>query len=496
MKLDTVREDKAILNLTRRLTESFADLHSPDDIEAAVQTAHQKFADRPVRDYVPILVERIVREELAPDPDPTEPPSERMAKWTRAASVQTTAEDPAPTDASAAGDTSAAGDDGGAAGDGTPPAAGFDWSRRRMALPAAVAGVLVVATIATVVIVRNGNDVQAQTTPGLTTISGVIGSEKRAFFDDPDVQAALAKHGLAVKVDTAGSRQIATSVDLKNYEFAFPSSTVAAERIQQPSGNRPGVTGKTYAVFSSPMAIATFQPIVNLLSAKGIAKQVDGIWTFDIRKYVDIARAQLRWDDIRGNTTYPVGKRILVTTTDPRTSNSAAMFLSIASYVANNYTVVQGAEAEQKVLPFVTPMFVNQGYTDNSSEGPFDDYLSLGMGKTPMVCIYEAQFVDAAVQKKLKPGMVLMYPSPTVQSKHTLLSLTPEGENLGQLLTTDPELQQLAAEHGFRTADADQFDKVVSRQNVPVAREVLDVVDTPTYDTLEHLLDAVSKSYR
>jgi hypothetical protein len=244
------------------------------------------------------------------------------------------------------------------------------------------------------------------------------------------------------------------------------------------------------------MAIATYQPIVNLLSAKGIAKQVNGVWTFDIRRYVDIARAQLRWDDIRGNTTYPVGKRILVTTTDPRTSNSAAMFLSIASYVANNYTVVQGAEAEKKVLPFVTPLFVNQGYTDNSSEGPFDDYLSLGMGKTPMVCIYEAQFVDAAVQKKLKPGMVLMYPSPTVQSKHTLLSLTPEGEKLGQLLTTDPELQQLAARHGFRTADSDQFDKVVIGHNVQVAKEVMDVVDTPTYDTLENLLDAVSKSYR
>jgi hypothetical protein len=483
LKLDTVREDKAIATLTRRLTESFADLYSPEDIEAAVHTAHQKFADHPVRDYVPILVERIVREELSPDPEPTEPPSERMAKWTRAASVQTTAEDPGP-DAS-----SADGDDGGTT-------TGFAWSRRRMALPGAVAGVLVVATIATVVIVRNGNDVQAQTTPGLITLSGVIGSEKRAFFNDPDVQAALAEHGLAVKVDTAGSREIATSVDLKNYDFAFPSSTVAAERILQPAAGRPAVSGTKYAVFSSPMAIATYQPIVNLLSAKGIAKQVNGVWTFDIRRYVDIARAQLRWDDIRGNTTYPVGKRILVTTTDPRTSNSAAMFLSIASYVANNYTVVQGAEAEKKVLPFVTPLFVNQGYTDNSSEGPFDDYLSLGMGKTPMVCIYESQFVEAAVQKKLKPGMVLMYPSPTVPSKHTLLALTPEGDKLGQLLTTDPKLQQLAAQHGFRTADADQFDKVVIRHNVPAAKEVMDVVDTPTYDTLEHLLDSVSKSYR
>jgi hypothetical protein len=488
LTLDTVREDKAIHSLTSRLAESFADIHTPEDVEAAVQAAREKFADDPIREYVPILVERIVRAELTPQPDPIltpqpdpESPDDRKAKWTRPASAQ------------AEGDSSA--DD--------PAAAGSGESRRRartkvpVALPATVAGVLVVATIATVVIVRNGDDVQAQTAPALTTVNGVIGSEKRAFFDDPDVKAALAKHGLQVTVDTAGSRQIATSVDLENYDFAFPSSAPAAGRILQPSGNRPAVTGKTYAVFSSPMAIATYQPIVDLLSASGIAKQVAGVWYFDIRKYVDLVRAGWRWDTLPGNTTYPVRKRILVTTTDPRTSNSAAMFLSIASYVTNNSTVVQSAADEKKVLPLVAPLFVNQGYTDSSSEGPFDDYLSLGMGKTPMVCIYEAQFVDAAVRNKLKRGMVLMYPSPTVQSRHTLLSLNPEGDKLGELLSTDPELQQLAAKHGFRTADADQFTKVVSQYSVPaVAKQVLDVADTPTYDTLEHLLDGVSKSYR
>ncbi|TCC04442.1 hypothetical protein E0H45_31810 [Kribbella soli] len=376
----------------------------------------------------------------------------------------------------------------------TPAGPGNPRRRIPIAIPAAVAGVLVVATIATVIAVRNGDDVQAQT--GLTTVGGVIGSEKRAFFEDPDVKAALAKHGLEVKVDTAGSREIATSVDLGKYDFAFPSSTTAAERILQPASGRPAVSGKKYSVFSSPMAIATYQPIVDLLSATGIAKQVNGIWYFDVRKYVDLAKANWRWTNVRGNTTYPVNKRILITTTDPRTSNSAAMFLSIVSYVANHNSVVESAADEQKVVPLVAPLFVNQGYTDNSSEGPFDDYLSLGMGKSPMVNIYEAQFVEAAVQRKLKPGMVLMYPSPTVQSKHTLISLNGNGEKLGELLSTDAELQQLAARHGFRTADKSQFANVVNQYDVPVAKDVIDVADTPTYDALERLLDAVSKSYR
>lgn len=489
LKLDTVREDKAIENLTSRLTELFAAIHSPQDIENAVRSARETFAGDPVRDYVPILVERIARAELTPHPDPAveETPDDRKAKWTRPAAAVGLEADRTPTG------------DGGVTTGGTSTAGGSGgpWRRARsrvgVALPASVAGVLVVATIATVIVVRNGDDVQAS---GLTMVGGVIGSEKRAFFEDPDVKAALAKHGFEVKVDAAGSREIATSVDLSKYDFAFPSSTVAAERILQPSPGRPAINGKKYAVFSSPMAIATYQPIVDLLSASGLARRVNGVWYFDVRRYVDLVKAGWRWTNIRGNTTYPVNKRILITTTDPRTSNSAAMFLSIVSYVANHNTVVQSEADEKKVLPLVAPLFVNQGYTDNSSEGPFDDYLALGMGKSPMVNIYEAQFVDAAVQKKLKPGMVLMYPSPTVQSKHTLVSLNAEGEKLGELLSTDPELQELAAKHGFRTADETQFADIIKQYDVPVAKDVLDVADPPTYDTLERLLDGVSKSYR
>ncbi|MBP2355266.1 hypothetical protein JOF29_006376 [Kribbella aluminosa] len=485
-----MREQKAIENLTSRLTSTFADIHTPEDIETAIRAARETFAGDPVRDYVPILIERIVREELTPKPDPAEQsaPDERKAKWTRPAVTLEAGKH-------AAAATETAGD-GAAGGGGRDGQGGFGAFRRRfpIALPAAVAGVLVLATVATVLVVRNGNDAQAN--PGLITVSGVIGSEKRAYFEDPDVKAALAKHGFAVQVDTAGSREIATSVDLGKYDFAFPSSSTAAERILQPTSGRPAVHGKTYPVFSSPMAIATYQPIVDLLSASGIARKINGTWYFDIRKYVDLAKANWRWTNIRGNTTYPVNKRILITTTDPRTSNSAAMFLSIVTYVANHNSVVQSAADERKVLPLVAPLFVNQGYTDNSSEGPFDDYLSLGMGKSPMVNIYEAQFVEAAVERKLKPGMVLMYPSPTVQSKHTLVSLNANGEKLGELLSTDTELQRLAARHGFRTADETQFADVVSQRNIPVAKDVIDVADTPTYDTLERLLDAVSKAYR
>jgi len=41
---------------------------------------------------------------------------------------------------------------------------------------------------------------------------------------------------------------------------------------------------------------------------------------------------------------------------------------------------------------------------------------------------------------------VLMYPSPTVLSKHTVVPLTPSGDKVGQLLASDPKLAKLAAQ--------------------------------------------------
>jgi hypothetical protein len=95
LKLDTVREDKAILNVATRLTETFAEIHDPEDVEVAVQTAHREFDGDPVRDYVPILVERIVRKELGSQPDPAvnPAPDPEEAKAEAAPAAQAQAEE-------------------------------------------------------------------------------------------------------------------------------------------------------------------------------------------------------------------------------------------------------------------------------------------------------------------------------------------------------------------------------------------------------------------
>ncbi len=358
---------------------------------------------------------------------------------------------------------------------------------RVLAVAAAVVVVVVVLVVAFGF--RGGDSGSPAPAPALITAHGVVGSEKMGFFTDPRVVDALAHKGIRLEVDPAGSRQIATSVKLDGDDFAFPSSSLAAERIQRERG----ITAK-YTPFSSPMVVASFRPIVDLLARAGIARP-GTVPAFDMRRYLDLTQQGTQWDQLEANTSYPVRKNVLISTTDPRTSNSAAMYLAVAAYVANDDAIVQGPAAENFVLSKVSRLFTKQGYTENSSAGPFGEYLTAGMGPTPMVWGYESQFVEAAVAGKLPADAVMLYPSPTVLSRHTLVPLTATGDRVGQLLSTDPELQRLAAEHGFRTADPSQFGAVTAEHHIPVAPDVVDVVDTPTYDTLEHLLDGVARSY-
>jgi hypothetical protein len=204
-----------------------------------------------------------------------------------------------------------------------------------------------------------------------------------------------------------------------------------------------------------------------------------------------------RWTDLPNNTAYPASKSILIASTDIRKSNSAAMYLSIVSYVANQNNVVQDTTQAATVLPLVEPVFLRQGYTASSSEGPFLDYLSIGVGKTPMVMIYEAQFLSLAAAKdpSIMPNMVLMYPNPTVLSKHTLVPLTANGDKVGQLLQNDPRMQKLAAQYGFRTSNPAYFNTYLQSKGYPAPPQLINVVDPPTFEVLEAMIQEISKKY-
>jgi hypothetical protein len=243
------------------------------------------------------------------------------------------------------------------------------------------------------------------------------------------------------------------------------------------------------------MVIASFKPIAQLLVAAGVAKADGANYDLDVAAYEALVAQNKRWSDLPNNTAYPAGKSILITSTDVRTSNSAAMYLAIATYVANKNNIVQDAAQADAVLPAVEPLFLRQGFTETSSEGPFNDYLSIGIGKEPMVMIYESQFVARAAARdgSITKDMVLMYPTPGLFSKHTLVPLDSKGDQVGQLLQSDGKLQSLEIKYGFRTSNSAQFKQFATSHGVSLPDSLTNVIDPPTYEVLEYMISTIEK---
>ena len=323
----------------------------------------------------------------------------------------------------------------------------------------------------------------------LQIVRGVIGPEQNGFFADPGVKAAFAKRGLDVRVETASSRHLATAVDRSKHDFAFGAATPALQQIRSARH----VT-TTYTPFFSPMAVATFADTAQVLERAGVAQDHGGWWTLDMKGFLDLVARHVRWNQLPGNTAYPATTLVLITSTDVTTSNSAAMYASIVSYVANGDTVLGSPASVDEVVNRVSPLFLAQHDTEQSTEALFHAYLSKGADITAMVMTSEAPFVAraAAHDGSIRPNMVLMYPDPDVMSKDTLVPLSAAGRTVGRLLTEDPNLQELAVEHGFRiTSKPSAFSSFVQRNKIAVPRNVRDVIEPPADDILDALMTRI-----
>lgn len=333
----------------------------------------------------------------------------------------------------------------------------------------------------------DGSDVAAG--GRLTQLHGVIGSEKRGYFEDPDVTARLAELGYRVDVTTAGSRQIATTTDTAEQDFVFPSSAPATQKVRE--------QGSGYSVeypFFTPMAVASWKPIADILAAEGVVTEQNGAYTLDVNAYMDLARSGKRWRDL--SEAYPSPRNVQIRSTDIRTSNSAAMYLSLLAWEVAQREPDRGNDTGL-LVDELAPFFTNQGYSESSSSGPFADYLSQGMGAAPMVMIYESQFLGEQMRpnSRIRDDMVLLHLSPTVLANHGVVGISEDGKELARLLANDEQLQQLAARHGFRPANSGSLAQEMHNHGLDTPADYVNSIDPPSYDRLEQLIDSVGQRY-
>lgn len=325
-------------------------------------------------------------------------------------------------------------------------------------------------------------------------LSGLIALDVEPFFKDQRVLKFLADHGVKVNITRVGSRDMAQRVAATGGpDFMFPSGIVAANQIAD-AAKRANMSATQTTVFFTPMVIASWQPIANILQTNAMATSLQpSVYSVDFAKLVATMQAKTRWKDLKAKDAYDVNKSVLVSTTDVRKSNSAAMFMALAAYTMNNNELPTDRATAEALAKKVADLFKRQGYQENYVNGNFDDYVSIGIGKTPLAFIYENQMLTHALTKPLQPDMVLMYPKPTIVNKVVYVALNEKSKRLGELLAASPEIQAIGLDYGFRIADSGAFMQKAAAAKLNVQEKLNDLIDPPSFETMSLMIDVVTR---
>ena len=325
-------------------------------------------------------------------------------------------------------------------------------------------------------------------------VTGLVAVDVDPFFADERVQRILRDKGFAVKATRAGSRDMADKVAAgAKPDFWFPSGVLAANRIDDES-RKLGQSLAQTTPFNSPMVVASWAPVATILEANGIARRTgDHVYALNMDKLAEIMLAKKRWSELKGAAGYDVKRSVLVSTTDVRKSNSAAMYLAMMSQALNGGDVITDHAAAKTSASRLAELFKRQGFQENYVNGNFDDYVQIGIGKTPLAFIYEYQLAGYAIAHKgVQADMVLMYPEPTIVNKFVFLAVSPRGKALQQELAANPDLQKIAVQMGLRTADPTLFAAAVKPTGLAVQDRVVQVIDPPAYELMTDMIDTVT----
>lgn len=325
-------------------------------------------------------------------------------------------------------------------------------------------------------------------------VSGLVAVDVDPFFADERVQRILRDKGFAVKATRAGSRDMADKVVAgAKPDFWFPSGVLAANRIDD-EARKLGQSLTQTTPFNSPMVVASWVPVAAILEANGIAHRTgDHVYSLEMDKLAETMLAKKRWSELKGAAAYDVKRSVLVSTTDVRKSNSAAMYLALVSQAVNGGDVITSHAAAKSSAARLAELFKRQGFQENYVNGNFDDYVQIGIGKTPLAFIYEYQIAGYAIAHKgVQADMVLMYPQPTIVNKFVLLAASARGKALQQEIATNADLQKIAVQMGLRTADPSLFAAAVKPSGLAVQDRVVQVIDPPAYELMTDMIDMVT----
>lgn len=315
----------------------------------------------------------------------------------------------------------------------------------------------------------------------------LTGSAKFGFLQDPELAQLLSDNGLELTLTKSGAfAQDVTKAS--DFDAVWPAGAAAAADF-----SKAWKAPSTYPVFSTPLAVASWQRLMPVLQANGLAKATGAAHgDLYLDKALPLMLAGKRWNQLRDNDVFAVNRGFLVSTPDVRKSTTGGLYVSMLAYLLNNSEAPADIPSAQDLADELSPLITRQGFQESTLAGPFEDYLGQGMGKAPLVLIYESQFVEAKRAGKLRDAHVLLYPQPGLVLKHIVVARTDAGKKLGRILAEDPKAQAIAAKYGFRTNSPAVFSAAMAelKLDAPELLNIADAPSTPVFDAINKTLAA------
>ncbi|CAM5742231.1 hypothetical protein MAUB1S_03162 [Mycolicibacterium aubagnense] len=321
-----------------------------------------------------------------------------------------------------------------------------------------IIGIVVVVVIAVVVIMQSRHS-DSTVAAGDTKITCFGGSEKTDLMNDADVKKVLReKYHLEVDFNAKGSyKQVQIPADdlkANKIDCLWPSSA-SAQAVFEGSGNSQafGTNYQAASVLQSPEVLYANVEAADGLKRAGIVQQRDNAYFIvDLRKLLEqYLLPGKSWGDL--GVTVPSGP-VLINSSDPANSNSGMTLaqLELATVASGNpyqpATPAQAGAALGKVKGLVEA----QGLMRTGSDSAFAQWVIQQTGG--LLAGYENQLLQWITTRNggaVPPGIVTLYPEPTIFNDHPILSLTQNGKKFIEAMQ-DNAVQDIAwAKYGFRS---------------------------------------------
>jgi hypothetical protein len=213
---------------------------------------------------------------------------------------------------------------------------------------------------------------------------------------------------------------------------------------------RTGKHAVPFRPFFTPVVLGTFREYAEALRKAGVATPHDKVvqplyYNLDLDKFMGLVVAHTRWNDYQLLN----GNRMIIQSPDPCKAYSGAVLVGFLASAADD-NPPQTMEAAEALAREVKPHIDAQG---QASEDMAPKYFAPeGSTHAAIAVIYEHQYLAHQLDKQgADKERVLLYPTAQHQSTPELISFTPEGDRIGELMMTDPALRRRAVELGFRS---------------------------------------------